>query len=128
MPAPEARELWPLIFVDDIGKSIAFYRDRLGFELVGDAKNADGIFWCRVKRGGCSLMLQQADPKEDGPASSRGKGVVFYFLVDDADAMHADLTARGLKLPPPETAIYGMRQVELHDPDGYSLCFESKVT
>ncbi len=120
------RETWPLLFVQDIARSLDFYRDRLGFEVVHEAQNDGQVFWCRLKRDHSSLMLQQAEP-EDGEPQGRGRGVVLYFVCDDADAMHADLTARGLDLPEPETAYYGMRQVSVVDPDGYDLCFESPV-
>jgi glyoxylase I family protein len=119
------RHLWPLLCVQDMGRSIAFYRDQLGFTLVGQADARGEIFWCRLERGGSSLMLQQAEP-EDGPAAGRGRGVGFYFICDDADAMYAELTSRGLQLSPPQVAYYGMKQLFVPEPDGYSICFESE--
>jgi uncharacterized glyoxalase superfamily protein PhnB len=122
------RELWPLLFVEDIDRSIAFYRDQLGFTLARQATDGDGrIFWCRVERGGCSVMLQQAEEAEDGPAEGRGRGVIFYFICDDVDVMHAELARRGMRLDPPKVAYYGMKQLFVPEPDGYELCFESEV-
>jgi uncharacterized glyoxalase superfamily protein PhnB len=122
----EIRELWPLLTVRDMERSLEFYQRTLAFDFA-DRAQADGkIFWCRLKRGGSSLMLQQAEA-EDGPMENLGRGVCFYFLCDDADVLHAELTGHGLTLPPPQTAYYGMRQVYLTDPDGYQLCFESIV-
>jgi len=119
------RELVPLLFVDDIERSVSFYCDGLGFRLALEARGDDGkLGWCRLERQGAALMLQQAC-EEDGPAESRGRGVGFYFICDDADAVHRELLDRGMQLDPPETAYYGMRQVYLKDPDGYILCFES---
>jgi len=118
------RELWPLLLVQDIERSLAFYRDRLGFELVGEARSGERMYWCRLQLGGASIMLQQA-AAEDGPAEGRGRGVSFYFVCDDADQVFADLTARGLKLDPPSIAYYGMKQLFVPEPDGYSICFES---
>lgn len=120
------RETWPLLFVRDIDRSAEFYCDYLGFEVAHQAMSDGKVYWCRLKRQNCSLMLQQAE-EEDGPAKGRGRGVVLYFLCDDADVLHAEFAGRGLKLPPPTTAYYGMRQVELQDPDGYQLCFESEM-
>lgn len=71
-------------------------------------------------------MLQQAEA-EDGPAAGRGRGVGFFFLCDDAEAVRMEICARGLLLDPPVTAFYGMRQLFLKDPDGYQLCFQSPV-
>jgi len=124
--AARLRELCPLLFVRDIQRSIDFYCQMLGFKLARQAESEGKVFWCRLERDGCSLMLQQAEA-EDGPGTGRGRGVIFYFICDDVDRMHAELTSRGLSLAAPETAYYGMRQVMVPEPDGYSLCFESPI-
>ena len=69
-----------------------------------------------------ALMLQQTT-EEDEPAEGRGRGVAFFFICDDADAIHAELSGRGLHPAPPQVAFYGMKQVFLKDPDGHELCF-----
>lgn len=117
--------LWPLLLVRDLERSIAFYRDVLGFQIAGEAVSQAGTrYWCRLQREGISLMLQQAEA-EDGPLENCGRHVAFYILCADADAWYAELTARGLSLAPPQTAEYGMRQVFVPEPDGYVLCLES---
>ena len=118
------RHIWPLLAVQDINRSVEFYQDRLGFTVVGKAESDGKMFWCRLERGGSSIMLQQAED-EDGPAEDRGRGISFYFICDDADAMYADLLSRGLQLRPPSLAYYGMKQLFVPEPDGYSICFES---
>jgi glyoxylase I family protein len=119
--------LVPLLFVDDIRRSVAFYRDLLGFELSGTWEPDGELSWCRLRRGGSAIMLQQACD-EDGPAKGRGRGVGFFFHCDDADAMHDELSSRGLKLDPPCIAFYGMNQVFVTDPDGYELCFQNETS
>ena len=121
------QELVPLLFVDDIGRSAAFYRDRLGFEMTSSWEPGGKLAWCRLERGGAAVMLQQAIPEEDGPAEGRGRGVGFFFRCDDAGAMHADFASRGLTVAPPQAAFYGMNQVFVKDPDGYELCFQSAI-
>jgi uncharacterized glyoxalase superfamily protein PhnB len=120
------RQLKPLLAVADIQRSVEFYRDRLGFSLTGEAENEGKMFWCSMERGGSAIMLQQAED-EDGPAEGRGRGISFYFICDDADAIYAELTSRGLHLSPPSIAYYGMKQVVVPEPDGYYICFESPV-
>jgi uncharacterized glyoxalase superfamily protein PhnB len=95
MANAKVRELAPLLAVRDIERSVAFYRDQLGFELAGEARTKGKLFWCRMQRDGAAVMLQQ-DCAEDGPAEGRGRGVIFYFICDDADAMYAELCARGM--------------------------------
>ena len=118
------RQIWPLMVVQDVRRSIEFYRDRLGFTLVGSAESDGKVFWCRMERDGSAVMLQQAE-EEVGPAEGRGRGVSLYFVCDDAATMYAELTGRGLQLHPPSVAHYGMKQLFVPEPDGYSICFES---
>ncbi len=121
---PTIRQLWPLLAVDDIERSLAFYEHQLGFSIVGRAETEGRLFWCRLERGGASLMLQQADD-EDGPPADRGRGVALYFVCDDADRLHDEFSSRGLQLARVTVATYGMKQLFVPEPNGYSLCFES---
>jgi len=118
------RQLVPLLFVQDIESSMGFYRDRLGFEVDGKWEPEGKLAWCRLQRDGSAVMLQQACD-EDGPAEGRGRGICFFFICDDAGAIHTELSGRGVHLAPPQVAFYGMKQVFVKDPDGYELCFES---
>jgi uncharacterized glyoxalase superfamily protein PhnB len=126
MPAT-IQELVPLLFVEDIIRSAAFYQQRLGLELTMKWEPAGKLSWCRLERGGAALMLQQALPEEDGPAEGRGRGVGFYFNCDDANAMCAVLSSRGLAVAAPQASFYGMNQLFVKDPDGYELCFQSVI-
>jgi uncharacterized glyoxalase superfamily protein PhnB len=118
------RELVPLLFVQDILRSAAFYQERLGFELTQKWEPDGKLGWCRLARDGSAVMLQQAND-EDGPPAGRGRGVCFYFNCDDVQAIFAEITERGLTIQPPVAAFYGLNQVFVTDPDGYELCFQS---
>lgn len=117
-------ELVPLLFVADIARSLRFYRESLGFELVDAWEPGGKLAWCRVQRGGAAVMLQQAT-EEDEPATGRGHGVGFFFHCDDADAEYARFCASGLEPDPPAIAFFGMKQLFVKDPDGYQLCFQN---
>jgi len=122
--APAIRELVPLMYVGDMNRAVAFYRDQLGFKIVAAWEPAGQLAWCRLQRDRSAVMLQQAEA-EDGPADGRGLGVIFCFICTDADAMYAELASRGVTVTAPEVAFFHMKQVFLRDPDGYQLCFES---
>ena len=123
-PTALISELVPLLYVDDVDLSVAFYRNKLGFQLAMAWEPDGKLTWCRLERAGAAVMLQQED-EEDGPAAQRGRGVALFFNCDDAEALHGELGANGLSLAPPELAFYGMNQVFVKDPDGYELCFQS---
>ena len=53
----------------------------------------------------------------------RGRGVHFFFGVDDVDAFYQKLKDRGLKVAPPTDEGWGGSFVTLEDPDKYRLFF-----
>lgn len=116
----------PLLYVSDVSQSSEFYCKGLGFELVGKWEPDGELAWCWLNQGGARLMLQQACP-DDPPASERGKGVVFYFICEDAAAVYQEITRRGIEATQPTATFFGMNQTHVTDPDGYALCFESEA-
>ena len=119
------RQLWPLLDVANLERSLAFWRDKLGFTLVAHDGGPDReMRWCRLERDGASIMLQRGRDDEH-PAASRGSGICLYFVCDNADAIHAELSGRGLTLAAPKVAYYGMKQLYVPEPDRYAICFES---
>ena len=121
------REMVPLLFVDDLPSCVAFYTDKLGFTLQGKWEPDGKLTWCKLRRDGSAIMLQQASD-EDGRVGERGRGIIFCIECHDVDAMYGEVVARCLAVNPPEVAFYGQRQLSLRDPDGYSLCFQSPVS
>lgn len=121
--ASEVRELWPLLSVDSMERSLVYYRDRLAFELVGSASRDGVVYWCRLRRGGACLMLQQSEGV-DAPSQRRREDEL-YLICDDADEIFAELRDRGLDVASPVVAEYGMKQLFVPEPDGRTLVFES---
>ena len=128
----------PLLQVYDMNEALGFYRDALGFEPVADSGEVDApegryVHWCWLRLGPADLMLNTAHdagerPPERDPAREAGHDdLCLYFSVPDVDAAAALLRSRGLEVEGPETAPYGMRQATLRDPDGYQLCFQTRV-
>ena len=125
--------LCPLLQVFDMPTSIAFYRDKLGFEVIGSSGPGDDCDWCRLRCDGAELMLntryeRDERPPEPDPQRVEAHDDTALFLgCRDLDALHAHLAAQGIAAEPPVTRPYGMRQVSCKDPDGYALCFQWKA-
>lgn len=127
----DIRGMAPLLQVFDMPTSIAFYRDVLGFEVkLTDGKPVPDNDWVLLELNEVQVMLNTAYEREHRPPTPDGKRVAahddtcLYFGCPDPDAAYDYLLAKGVKLKPPSTAPYGMRQLYLHDPDNYSLCFQ----
>jgi uncharacterized glyoxalase superfamily protein PhnB len=120
----------PLLQVFDMQTSLAFYQDILGFEIV---QRTDHDWWAMIRLGSATLMLNTAYEDDERPAAAapervRGHNdVSLYFEFRDLDALYSHLRACGCALMPPANTSYGLRQLNLKDPDGYELCFTAPL-
>ncbi len=107
------------LVVDDYDAAIAFYRDKLGFDLVADTLLGGGKRWVVVapKGGkGARLLLAQADgPTQAAHVGNQTGGRVGFFLeTDDFAHDHAAFTAAGVVF----------REAPRHEPYGSVAVFE----
>jgi uncharacterized glyoxalase superfamily protein PhnB len=120
----------PLLQVFDMPRALRFYRDLLGFSLVGQSEPGDECNWAMLRLDNATIMLNTAyDPGTRPPTPELGRvaahqDTILFFGCRDLDACYAHLVAKGIAARPPKTAPYGMRQVFLSDPDGFGLCFQ----
>ena len=101
--------------VADQERSLRFYADTMGFEVVADAPFA-GLRWLQLSppAGGPSISLVTWFDRMS-PGSAQG----LVLETDDVDRDHAELVARGVEVTEPVEAFYGT-YAELRDPDGNS--------
>lgn len=107
----------PIFTVRDVRASLAYYRDRLGFDVAFEY--GAPVSYAGVCAGDVSLHLISSSltPREPG------QGAV-AIDVDDVDAIHAELLARGAKVTKaPANYDYGMRTFDVADLDGNMLFF-----
>jgi catechol 2,3-dioxygenase-like lactoylglutathione lyase family enzyme len=101
------------LVVANYDEAIAFYCERLGFELVADTDMGDGKRWVVVAppdRTGAQLLLAKADGEAQRAAiGNQGGGRVMFFLhTADFERDHAAMTARGVRfLEAPRHEAYG---------------------
>ncbi len=127
----------PLLLVYDVPTSIAFYRDILGFEVLQTSTpfndEKDNYGWAMLRKANVYLMLNNIyennarSSTADALRTRHHGDVTLYISCDDPDAAHEYLHAKGVNVKPPADAWYGMRQVHVLDPDGYSLVFQRPI-
>ena len=123
----------PLIQVFDMPKSLSFYRDILGFAVVAQSEPGDDFDWGMLKLDDMLLMLNTAYEKNNRPAVpdptrvSAHDDTALFFECADPDAAYEYLRSKGFGVKAPTVTDYGMRQVYVSDPDGYSLCFQCEA-
>ncbi len=129
----EVRGLAPLLQVYDMPESVRFYRDLLGFEIVNTSPLlGQGRFhWALLRLGNAELMLNTAyesdderPPERDRARTAAHDDTGLFFGCPDVDAAYQELCRKGVAVQEPKVVPYGMKQMYLHDPDGYVLCFQ----
>jgi catechol 2,3-dioxygenase-like lactoylglutathione lyase family enzyme len=105
--------------VDAVDKSIDFYTEVLGFELLTNAAPA----FADVKRGNLRLLLagptsSAGRPMPDGVKPKPGGWNRIHFIVDDLDAEVARLRETGATFRNDIVVGPGGKQILLQDPSG----------
>jgi uncharacterized glyoxalase superfamily protein PhnB len=115
----------PQFLVDDLDAAMAYYRDRLGF-------NVDfcyDSFYAGVSRDGFAIHLKCA-PKTRGERAHRKQNehLDAYVGVTGVAALHDELRSRGAHITRPlEARPWSCLDFYVEDPDGYILCFSEPI-
>lgn len=120
--ALKLREASPGFTVDDLEKSLAWYRDVLGFAVEERWEQEGKLTGVSLRAGGVSFMIGQDDWKK-GRDRKKGEGFRLYCTTtQNVDALAEGIKARGGKLDyEPRDEPWGMRDFALTDPDGFKL-------
>lgn len=116
------RDVSPSFTASDLQRSIAFYRDVLGF-VVGDEWRDNGVLQgCEMRAGGVLFMLNQDDFAK-GRDRRKGVGTRLHVsTAQDIDRLAAEIKARGGTLDQePADMPWGQRVFMITDPDGFKL-------
>jgi predicted enzyme related to lactoylglutathione lyase len=110
--------------VADVDRAKAFYVDQVGFNADHDHQVTDDLRFVQLTPRGsaCSIAIGTG-LSEMAPGSVQGLQIV----VDDADAAHADLKARGVEVSEVQDLPWG-RFVFFSDPDGNGWALQQIVT
>ena len=120
--APHLRILFITIYVQDIDRSIHFYVNQLGFNLIFDNPVAGGRFVAvGPPDGSAVLAFAPATPDSEEYRSIRRMAPI-VFLTENVVARYEEWQARGVTFQePPYMPVWGGLYASFEDPDGNSL-------
>jgi catechol 2,3-dioxygenase-like lactoylglutathione lyase family enzyme len=128
MSKPEISGIAPFFIVNDVPTALAFYRDRLGFDIMFQGPEPDDIFFGIVRRGAAMIMFKAVgvDPVPNYRRDVK-KGIArwdAYLNVPEPDALAAEFLSRSVEFSEPlKDTEDGLHGFELKDADGYVLFF-----
>jgi catechol 2,3-dioxygenase-like lactoylglutathione lyase family enzyme len=115
----------PFFIVRNVDRTIAFYRDKLGFETRFQEPNRDPFF-AVIGRGGAQLFVKSDRSVVPLPNPSRHPAMRWdaFVYVPDPDALAAGFAQMGAAFSVPlKDTQDGLRGFEISDPDGYVIFF-----
>jgi len=115
----------PFFIVSNVEQTIAFYRDKLGFETRFQQPDRNPFF-AIISRDAAQLFLKSDQGTSPLPNSSRNPEMRWdaFLNVPDPDSLAAEFASHGIIFSEPlQNTHDGLRGFEIRDPDGYILFF-----
>ena len=105
---------YSIIFVSDMARSVAFYRDVVGIPLKFESPA-----WSEFLTEGATLALHHSDTPAPADAPGEHAGQCRAgFQAPDLDAFHRRMTEQGVRCVREPTATFGVKIAQYADPDG----------
>jgi len=120
------RALSASLTVNDLQKSLTWYRDVVGFTVAQNYEREGRLRAVSLKAGVVQVLLNQDDGSK---GSDRVKGAGFSLRITTAqniDEIAGRIKARGGVLESEPADAFGMRAFRVRDPDGFMLVISSE--
>ena len=115
-----------IVYCSDMKRSVAFYRDQLGFPLKRESPE-----WSEFHCGPVTLALHIGKPAQKGQwlhGETAAGQAQFGFEVLDMEAFYREKKAKGVEFVLPPTAReFGAMLAVLLDPDGLPISVEQEI-
>lgn len=90
------RRIAPQFFTTNLTRTLAYYRETLGFECLGTWH--DPPVYAIVARDGHTIHFRVAEPPTSNPDKYDDELLDAYLFIDDADALYAEYAGRGVEV------------------------------
>jgi catechol 2,3-dioxygenase-like lactoylglutathione lyase family enzyme len=127
---PQLNKLTPNLVVSDVERSIAFYRDVLGFQVQATVPDAAPYVFASVQSGAVEIFFNAPEPAiaeypafKDRPI---GGTLTLFVEVVNIEQVYETLKGRVPVVMPIEKKWYGVTEFAFRDPDGYIITFAER--
>ena len=120
------RQIVPLFFTIDIPGTLAYYRDKLGFECIGTWQEPPQ--YAIVARDQQAIHFRCAEPPTANPNKYSDELLDAYISIKDADSLYAEYAARGVEFTRElANTPWQSREFVVKDCDGRLLAFGASL-
>ncbi|MFN3332260.1 MAG: CBS domain-containing protein [Caldilinea sp.] len=112
-----------ILYVQEMGAAVHFYRDQLGLRVLepADMDDYNDESWVVFDTGAAKLALHDGGERRLG-----GDTPMIGFAVADIAAVRQVLIERGVNVGEPFEAAPGVIVCHLHDPEGHPIALEQR--
>jgi uncharacterized glyoxalase superfamily protein PhnB len=125
-------KMTPNLMVENVRRTIEFYQQRLGFDLIMTLPEQPPFDFAIVRRDQIQMMFQSRQSlTENVPALAGvtiGASQTFYIEVMDLLQLYEELQAHVEIVVDLHETFYGTREFYFRDINGYILSFSEPVT
>jgi len=116
------RQIVPMFFTTDMDSTLAYYKEKLGFECVGTW--GDPPIYAIVARDEQAIHFRCAEPPTAHPDKYADELLDAYLSVENVDALHAEFAAKGVEFARElADTPWRSREFVVKDCDGRLLVF-----
>ncbi|HLY43687.1 MAG TPA: VOC family protein [Terracidiphilus sp.] len=120
------RQIAPVFFTTNIPRTLAYYKNQLGFECLGTWQNPP--VYAIVARDQHAIHFRCADPPTANPDKYDDELLDAYLHVENADTLFAEYAAKGLEFARDlDNMPWHSREFVVKDCDGRLLAFGSSI-
>ncbi|MEI9975377.1 MAG: VOC family protein [Ignavibacteriota bacterium] len=120
------RQIVPVFFTMDIPATLAYYKDKLGFECAGTWQEPP--VYAIVTRDQQAIHFRCAEPPTSNPNKYQDELLDAYLVVEDADALYAEYAGQGIEFTRGlANTEWQTREFVVKDCDGRLLAFGASL-
>ncbi|HEY2824714.1 MAG TPA: VOC family protein [Gemmatimonadales bacterium] len=124
---PGIKHLTPVMIVEVVEPSVAFWVDRFGFKVENPVPGPDGkLIFASVVKDGVEIMYQtKASVLAEAPGTAAelaGRSAVLFLTVDDLDSVERAVAGSPVVKPRHKT-FYGSLELYVKEPGGHTVGF-----
>jgi uncharacterized glyoxalase superfamily protein PhnB len=126
----EYKDLMPNLMVKDVNKTVDFYKNVLGFNVLAtNPENGDYIF-AIVNANNVLISFQEEKSIKDEyhqlDSFSRGGGLTLYIHVTDVNGLFEQVKGKATIAKELHKTFYGSTDFAIEDCNGYILTFSQQ--
>lgn len=124
------KDLTPNLMVKDVNKTVDFYKNILGFDVIATVPE-EGVWVFAIMQSGSNMLMFQEEKsiKKEYPQLNKFEqsgGFTFYIHVDDVHALYDQLQGKAAIAKDLHQTFYGSTDFAIEDCNGYILTFSEE--